>query len=195
MRKTLRFLPYIIGMALLMGMVSCSKDGPAGATGPAGPAGPGGPAGPAGPAGQTGTANVIYSDWLDVTFDTVWNQTRDTVLAYTATIPAPKLDSAILTTGEVKVYMNVNSANDPVVYPLPIFDLYELAGVLNVNLYFYIGGIDLYATHDPSTFTDNNIKYYQFRYILIPGGTHAKTMKPINWNNYKEVQAYLGLKD
>jgi hypothetical protein len=32
--------------------------------------------------------------------------------------------------------------------------------------------------------------------ILIPGGTSGGRMaNTINWNNYKEVQAYLGLKD
>ena len=51
MRKTLRLLSYILSVALVIGLVSCSKDGPtgpAGATGPAGPQGPGGPQGPAG---------------------------------------------------------------------------------------------------------------------------------------------------
>ncbi len=36
---------------------------------------------------------------------------------------------------------------------------------------------------------------YQYRYILIPGGTSARMAKSINWNDYKAVQAYLGLKD
>jgi len=40
------------------------------------------------------------------------------------------------------------------------------------------------------------LKYRQYRYILIPGSVNARVAKPaVNWNNYKEVQAYLGLKD
>ena len=63
MRKTLRLLPHILSIALVVGIVSCSKDGPAGPAGATGPAGPAGAAGAQGPAGQPGTANVIYSDW------------------------------------------------------------------------------------------------------------------------------------
>ena len=66
MRKTLRLLSYILSVVFVIGMVSCSKDGPAGPAGATGPAGPQGPGGPQGPAGQEpGTANVIYSDWTD----------------------------------------------------------------------------------------------------------------------------------
>ena len=50
MRKTLRLLSYILSVALVIGIVSCSKDGPAG------PAGATGPAGPQGASGITGTS-------------------------------------------------------------------------------------------------------------------------------------------
>jgi hypothetical protein len=33
----------------------------------------------------------------------------------------------------------------------------------------------------------------QYRYVLIPGG--ASVRRNVNWNNYEEVKAYLGLKD
>ena len=43
MRKTLRLLPHILSIALVVGIVSCSKDGPAGPAGATGPAGTGAP--------------------------------------------------------------------------------------------------------------------------------------------------------
>lgn len=183
MRKTLRLFPYIIGMALLIGLASCDKEGPAGPAGAAGPAGPQGPSGPAGPAGQAGTANVIYSDWID---STTWNPLIDTTsldtVGYYALISATKLDATILNQGEVKVYVNAGTTADPFIFPLPYND-----GQLFIDVSFYTGTIQLVSNGD--------LTGLPFRYILIPGGTHARTMKPINWNNYKEVQAYLGLKD
>ena len=187
MRKTLRLLPHILSIALVVGIVSCSKDGPAGpagATGPAGPAGAAGAAGSQGPAGPAGTANVIYSDWIDTTTwkaDTVHNGTIIDTVGFHADIAAPKLDTAILNRGEIKVYVNANTTADPAVFPLPYND-----GQLFIDPIFFTGRVRLLS--------NGNLTAVPFRYVLIPGGTHARTMK-INWNNYNEVKAYLGLKD
>jgi hypothetical protein len=187
MRKTLRLLPYILGVTLVIGLVSCSKDGPAGpagANGPAGPQGPAGAQGPAGQDGQPGTANVIYSDWIDTTTwiaDTVHNGATVDTVGYFTNIDAPKLDTAILNRGEIKVYVNANTPADPLVFALPYND-----GQLFIDQVFFTGTIQL--------FSNGNLTGVPFRYILIPGGSHARMMK-INWNNYNEVKAYLGLKD
>ncbi|MBO9681266.1 MAG: hypothetical protein J7502_01115 [Flavisolibacter sp.] len=197
MRKTFRLLPFILSIALITTIVSCSKEGPAGPAGAAGPAGPQGPSGPAGPAGPAGTANVIYSDWLDVAFtplkDTQTNGTIDTV-AWTGRINAAKLDLNILNKGEIKVYLNAGNSTSPFVAPLPLTDLvYNYLFIRSMNPYFSVGRIDLLSTDDGSTETFQGAKYYQYRYILIPGGTTARSA--INWNDYKQVQKYLGLKD
>jgi len=198
MRKTLRLLPHILSIALVVGIVSCSKDGPAGPAGATGPAGAQGPAGSQGPAGQPGTANVIYSDWLDVIYQPVKDTNNGVVdtLAWVATLPAAGITNDILAKGEVKVYFNASDSTAPAIFALPITDLFALTGVLNINLYLTAGTINLYSTEDASTFTDtgSGSKVWQYRYLIIPGGTHARTMK-IDWNNYKEVQAYLGLKN
>ena len=198
MRKVFSLLPYIVCVALTVTIVSCSKEGQTGPAGPAGPAGPQGAAGPAGQPGAPGTANVIYSGWLDVTYtpikDTQTNGKIDTV-AWVASIPAPKLDADILSKGEIKVYFNANTAADPAVFPLPITDMFAFTGVLNINAYYTKNAINLYGTDNASTITYQGTKYYQYRYVLIPGGTSARMAKSINWNDYKEVQKYLGLKD
>src|SRR5258706_10870021 len=108
MRKKIHFLPYILSMAMVMTIFSCKKGdtgpaGPAGPTGAAGSAGASGPAGPAGPAGASGTANIIYSNWLNVKY-----QGTDTT-GWFAQIIAPKLVDSILNKGDIKVYLNAGS--------------------------------------------------------------------------------------
>ncbi len=181
--------------------VACSKEGPAGPAGPEGPTGANGAngaAGPAGPQGEPGTANVIYSEWLDVIFepDTFTNTQltppRLDTFGYFANIEAAKLDANILNTGEIKVYVNMGTADEPNVVPLPYYDVYFNLNIL-VNL--GVGNIALYSNGDVGTATDNGAKVFQYRYILIPGGTAARMAKSVNWNDYKAVKAYLKLKD
>jgi hypothetical protein len=182
--------PFVLIVFAALFLISCSKDG---ATGPAGAAGPGGPAGPTGPAGgkgDPGTANVIYSAWLDVTF------TKDAPppnvdTTFYATIAAQKLDKNILTTGDVKLFMNFNTADDPVIVSIPYFD----GGVI-INQVAYIGGIDISSNVNAGTGRDeNNAKVLQYRYVLIPGGTAARQAAGIDWNDYKQVKKYLNLQD
>ncbi|MBW8686186.1 hypothetical protein [Chitinophaga rhizophila] len=185
-------------LALTLLTVSCGKDGdtgPQGEQGPAGPQGPGGPAGPAGPQGPEGSANVIYSEWLDVVYEADTNHLSgggiDTV-GYFAVIEVPKLDLNMLTNGEIKVYLNGFSAADPTVIPLPYFNVYT---GLSINPSFYLNTIEMYSNGDISTVVDNaGTKYQQYRYVLIPGGEEARKAK-IDWNNYEQVKTYLGLKD
>jgi hypothetical protein len=188
MRKKIHFLPYILSMAMVMILFSCKKGdtGPAGPAGPTGAAGSAGASGPAGPAGAAGTANVIYSNWIDTATwkaDTIHNGSVIDTLGYYANIRAPKLDTAILNRGEIKVYVNANTTASPVVFPLPYDD-----GSLFISPVFFTNTIQLYS--------NAKLTGVPFRYILIPGGTPSGRMaNAINWNNYSEVQKYLGLKD
>ena len=184
-----------LALAFSILTVSCGKDGDTGPAGAAGPAGPSGPAGPAGPQGPDGTANVIYSDWLDVAYEADTIHTAgggiDTV-GYFAQIDVAKLDLDMLSTGEIKVYLNGFSAADPTVIPLPYFNIYTN---LSINPVFYLNTIELYSNGDISTVQDNaGVKYQQYRYVLIPGGEEARKAK-IDWNNYEEVKKYLNLKN
>src|SRR4051794_7007506 len=111
-----KFFTYTIALftASLM-FTSCGKDGD---VGPAGSKGDTGGAGPAGPKGEQGTANVIYSDWLDVSFG---SEPKFPPVYFTA-IDAPKLTADVLSTAEIKVFVNFNTAEDPLVTPLPYID-------------------------------------------------------------------------
>lgn len=199
MKQKLFTIPSILLLAITILFASCSKEGPAGATGPAGPAGPQGPTGAAGATGlpgapgAPGTANVIYSDWLNVTFSgsdsTGWG----------ADIPAPKLVDSILNRGEVKIYWNVgsDSTNDQLIVPLPVIDFFLTGGngFVTVNSYFSNQTISLLSNLDLSSFTLRTFHYSQFRYILIPGGKAARLASGIDWNDYKQVKKYLKLND
>lgn len=164
----------------------CSKDPEAGPQGPAGPAGPAGPVGPQGPKGDTGVANVIYSNWLDVSYQ----EDTDNPGTWLAQINAPKLTNDIINKGEIKVYWNLGSAADPLVVPIPYFD-----GGTIINPLYDVGAIYLLTNAgDVGTATSGGVKFQQYRYILIPGVVPGR-MATVNWNNYEEVKKYLGLKD
>ncbi len=189
MKLRLCTIPSILLLSITLIISSCSKDGPAGATGPQGPAGPNGATGAT---GATGAANVIYSNWLDVTFDPI---DADTTF-WVAEIDAPKLVDSILRRGEIKVYWNAgnDSIGNQLVIPLPNDEPFFIGAV--INPYFTEKLITLASTLDASTFTINGNKNSQFRYILIPGGVNSgRGVKTIDWNDYKQVKEYLGLRD
>ncbi len=202
MRQKFFTISSILFLAITVIIAGCSKDGdtgPAGATGPAGPPGtPGAPGVPGAPGtqGAPGAANVIYSAWLDVEFTPFKNTDGDT-LYYEASINASKLVDSILNRGEIKLYLNVNVASAPTIISLPN-DLY------GIYPFFALNEIQIISIDDASSFVvpagqpNAGQKAWQYRYILIPGGTAGRAApggRTIDWNNYKEVQAYLGLKD
>lgn len=168
---------------------ACGKDGDAG------PAGTAGEKGDKGDPGTPGTNGIIYSDWLDVMYeaDTIHTSggTVDTIGFY-AIIPAPKLTAQLLATADVKVYINLNDASDPVIAPLPYV---EQSGLV-IRFVASAGELTIDANVDPSTYTANGKKYLQHRYMIVPGGTAARHAgSDVNWSDYSAVKAYLGLKD
>lgn len=182
----MNILLYTLSVTVTVFLLSCSK-GEDGAQGPAGPAGAAGAAGTPGAAGPAGTANVIYSPWIDTLHFLPIKDTNGTIvdtIGYFADISAPKVDLPMLNQGDIKVYINLGTASDPVVLPIPFNN-----GVVFIDALFFLGNIEI------SSNADLTPVQLPFRYILIPGGTPARSAKSIDWNNYKEVQQYLGLKD
>lgn len=176
--------------AIVLFFASCTKEGPAGPAGPAGPTGPQGPTGAAGAAGAqgpAGTANVFYSNWLDLTFTP--NTDSST---WTGQIAAARLVDSIIQRGDVKVYVNIGTVATPVIAPLP---LDALAFGLILTPLYQVGRITLLSDLDASTEGLGTQKSFQYRYILIPGGTATGRVATVDWNDYNAVKAYLGLKD
>ncbi|KAA9037177.1 collagen-like protein [Ginsengibacter hankyongi] len=195
MKQKILTVRVILLLAVIVIIASCSKTGPTGPAGATGAQGPAGPTGSTGATGAPGTANVIYSPWLNVKFvgadSTGW----------LGQISAPKLVDSIINRGDIKVFLNAgsDSANDQLIFPLPITDI-AFTGAI-INPYYQSQLINLLSTADVSSDSLRGYHYFQYRYILIPGGTTALpvsvggTKKTINWNDYSQVKAYLGLKD
>ena len=182
MKKVKLLLPYSLCVALAMFLFSCAKDGVDGKDGINGTNGTNGAPGAQGP---PGTANVIYSAWIDtINFkpDTVMTGAVIDTVGYFANLNVPKLDLTILNTGEIKVYFNLGDATNPAVFPLPYND-----GSIFIDPVYLLNRIQLYSNAE--------LDGLPVRYVLIPGGTTARSAKSINWNNYAEVQKYLGLTD
>jgi hypothetical protein len=176
------FFYYMLAISLTVGACKKGDPGPQGEKGDKGDTGATGANGATGTKGDPGTANVLYSGWLDVTF------TAPSSGGFVALIQAPKLTESLLSTGEIKVYINLGSAADKAVTALPF-----RSGNAEIIPVFSPGVIELDANVNASTFVDQGVKFLQYRYVLIPGG--ASVRRSVNWNNYEEVKAYLGLKD
>jgi hypothetical protein len=176
------FFYYMLAIALTLGACKKGDPGPQGEKGDKGDAGAPGPTGAPGTKGDPGTANVLYSPWIDVTFTTLPSG------AFVAQINEPKLTESLLSTGEIKVYINLGSPADKAVTPLPF-----RSGNAQIIPVFAPNMIELNANVDASTVVEQGEKFLQYRYVLIPGG--ASVRRNVNWNIYEEVKAYLGLKD
>jgi len=177
-----RIFVLVLSVSTLLTACSKAKDGAAGATGPA------------------GTANVIYSAWQDVTFAVNSNQT-----AYVGVITAPKIADSIVQKGVVKVFATINPASlalaagtavTPVPYTLSFYTNDSTSFVYTLYPVIQTGKISLIGNGDFSSYTSStdNKRYFQYRYVIIPGGV-ASGRSAVDWHNYESVKQYLHLKD
>jgi hypothetical protein len=143
--------------------------------------------------GDTGTANVMYSPWLDVDFSPATNNAGDTVIWF-GTITAPKITASILDSGVVKAYVNLGTATNKLIFPLPITDLYALTDITELQVYYTPGKIEMYSDVDAGTFTSSGQKAWQYRYVIIPSGVPTGR-SAINWNDYNAVKEYFNITD
>ena len=176
------FFYYLLAGALLTTACKKGDDGPQGVKGDKGDTGE---KGSTGTKGDPGTANVLYSAWLDVAF------AQDAASGtFFGQITEPKVTDNLLSTGEIKVYINFGTPDNKVITPLPFVE-----GDVQITPIYAASTIEIDANVNASTVTSSTTgkKSRQYRYILIPGG--ASVRRDVNWNNYEEVKTYLGLKD
>jgi hypothetical protein len=187
MKKLSGYFLVALMFSVVLGVTSCGKDGDAGPAGTAGANGPKGDKGDKGDQGDPGAADVIYSEWLDADYaaDTAGG-------VYFVDIDAPKVTADVLNTGFVRVYMNLGTPAAPAVVSVP----YSEDGGIYIKDYLLEGIIELVSNVDPSTVADaNGAKRFQVRYVIVPGGTAARTAKSIDWSDYTKVKAYMGWKN
>jgi hypothetical protein len=171
-------------LAMALTFTACKK-GDTGPKGDKGDTGDKGANGSKGDKGDPGSANVFYSAWKDITF-----QLNSSGTVYVAELTENKITTDILTNGEIKTYINLGTATAPVISPLPYVE-----EDVQIRPYYFANTIHLEANVNASTVTSNGVKSLQYRYLIIPGGQAIRMSQQVNWNNYAEVKAYLGLKD
>jgi hypothetical protein len=153
--------------AIVIILLTACSDGDPGPTGQQGPQGEQGAQGPEGEKGATGTANVIYSEWMDIE----WNSANDPNYK-TMSIPEPMITSEFLEKGGVSLFfLRVVSGDVTLVVPIP----YQQASVYLTSVAQIKSGesaVGLMAmTLDGSSFSEDLFEGVEIRYVLIPGGT------------------------
>lgn len=177
----------IIVFALLGSLSALSCEGPTGSDGPAGPQGE---PGPQGPKGDEGTANVIFSDWMDI----VWN-TADSPTNRAMYIEEPRVLGDFMDNGTLIIYLKQsNPSLGVVVLSLPYLQgtSYFYSVIADLPADDIAGILVIVRSTDGSTVTD--AEGVQLRYVLVPGGIPAK-MPPDFWKDYEAVSSYYGIPD
>ena len=161
---------YLLFISLLVTVWSC-KPGDVGPKGDTGATGATGAAGPIGATGATGTANIIYSDWANVTF-------TGSGTSWIGKITAPKITQEILDKGMVKAYFKFGSST---------YEGNYVNAPINASMYYFIdlGAINIRANFNAS---------YPWRYIIVPGGVGARKAA-VDYSDYEAVKKYYNLPD
>lgn len=166
------------------------SEGPTGPQGPQGIQGPEGTQGIQGPQGEEGTANVIYSDWLDLDWNLVDEPDFKVMIIEDENTSGDFRDSGAL----IMYYKIVDSEGTTGIFLMPVIDtqtrfdyflvVNEEAGIDGMAVRYYRD-----SGSDPLPELDG-----QIRYILLPGGIPAK-MQSNFFNDYAAVREYFGILD
>ena len=195
--KTMKFTKQVFSLIFIASLfLACSKeDGKDGATGPAGTQGEQGVAGTDGAdgeQGETGSANVIYSDWIDV--DYLLNGALESNLQGLGTFTESELNKD---TDVVLVYgqRDTESTADGV-YALPYilasqdeyysFMLTDASGIttsIRATVNTLDGGTNLFNF------------FQQYRYVIIPGGISDSGKSSIDYSKmtYEEIVEHFNI--
>jgi len=192
--KILKLFKIVLCLSIFL--VSCSGDD--GAIGPQGPEGEQGLQGDQGDQGEAGTANVIYSDWIGVSF--VGVGALETNIQPLAIFSPNELN---IDQDVVLVYGKRDGGSDffEGIYALPYFfsnqnEYYGFvfeAGAVNSSLQVRVSSTD----GGSNLFTFFN----SFRYVIIPGGQAAGGRSASNKSqadyyaklSYKEITALFNI--
>ncbi|NIT60724.1 MAG: hypothetical protein GWN00_32330, partial [Aliifodinibius sp.] len=149
------------------------------------------------PISLKGTANVLYSSWIDINWDSEGGY--EAVMR----ISESRITEDFLNTGAIQMYFKSEGSSGISVTPLSyITGNHELsfAAALSTDPQNPFNGILLLLDHVNSQAIDQTtIDYFagkQVRYVLIPGGASLSKRSrdlPINLDNYEQVKKYYGI--
>ncbi len=137
--------------------------------------------------GDEGTANVIYSDWMDIE----WNGADETYNK--AMIIEEPLVADISDKGTLLMYVTDEIGTVALMIPF----LYD-----NDFFYFYAvnsSNVGLALTVESLDGTTPVFDYaaigFRVRFVLIPGGVPIGKMQDSFWEDYEAVSSYFGIPD
>ncbi len=183
-----RFISFVTILFFMIASLAC--EGPTGPEGPQGPQGEQGPEGPQGPQGETGTANVIYSDWVNIN----WNQANGDTYKAMYIEESRVVDEDFLATGTLMVYLKLEEGDASAIVSLPYTSgndhlRFVIGDVPSENIEGIVIQLD---SIDNSTPVQSDWSGYQIRYVMIPGGVPAK-MDESFLKDYEAVKKYYGI--
>src|SRR5690625_1403601 len=158
-------------------------QGEPGPEGPQGPKGDQGEPGPEGPQGEPGTANVIYTEWINIGFSGSQGSIPRSPRSYLGRnytayeFEIPELTQEIIDQGTVLVYMKMGPRNvNGLITQLP-FTLGNTDGTTDSTIYITYtltnGLVRVLSQYLDTNTAFNMVETTDFRFVLIPGGTAA----------------------
>jgi hypothetical protein len=180
--------------------IGCTGDD--GAVGPAGAKGDTGAQGAGGAKGDAGTANVIYSEWLEVP-ETKTNSANNELKS--VDFVAAKITQEIIDNGVILAY--VKSGDNQ-----PVTQLSYTTNFWNTNGTSILGSYSLYANAalgkitfyqrwiTPGTIPSEWINFKgsiinRFRYVIIPKGLSGARQAAVDYSDYAAVKKHFNLPD
>ncbi|MCC5907318.1 MAG: hypothetical protein JJU13_13990 [Balneolaceae bacterium] len=130
--------------------------------------------------GPPGTANVFYSGWLEIEWNSLDNPNWKQM-----SIDEPAVTEELLESGIILMYVRDVG---PQIFALPFVEM-----VHSYRFFAYPGTIVLVARSTDGSEVDADWITH-VRYVLIPGGTSLKVMDSF-WKDYEQVREYFGLSD
>ncbi|MHA4738302.1 collagen-like triple helix repeat-containing protein [Dyadobacter sp. MSC1_007] len=176
-------------VALMIALVSCEgkqgEVGPKGDTGAPGPAGPVGPAGKDGEDGTGGGGGALIAFMGELETDTSGNAiVGDT--AFFKDFTADEIAS--VEKGAFQVFIK----DDGGYFPLPGYVLFEDEAI-SYGYYYVVDGLGLYfPIFRTSAAKVKKRTFEEIRVLVIPAA-NLRLNSNVNWQNYEEAVAALGL--
>lgn len=145
--------------------------------------------------GDPGTANVLYSNWRNLNFSDFDGDNINTATFYTSLSDSLLID--IFHKGDLSIYVRIPDSDYSIfnIYRLNYYEISSTGTVLN----FFKFSLSYKNREYAEILIDSNadildlIYNYSFRYVIIPGGVHARTASAPDMDDYHAVCEYYGI--
>jgi hypothetical protein len=178
-------------VALMIALVSCEgKQGEVGPKGDTGAAGPAGPAGPAGKDGEDGTGGGSSGSVIAFMGELETDTAGNAIVGDTAFFKDFTADEiASVEKGSFQVFIK----DDGGYFPIPGYVLFKDEAI-SYGYYYVVDGLGLYfPIFRTSAAKVRKRTFEEIRVLVIPAVNATRLNQNVNWQNYEEAVAALGL--